>query len=131
MISNKEKYFNLGTLNRDGNYVDTPVWFAKENSGPGFYVLANGKSGKIKRLKNFSTARVAVCDWKGRLKEAWVPVAAELVSESEDIIGLFRSKYGLYFYVFEFFSWLSRKRKQRQMILVTLENQGPVTIKYE
>ena len=123
MISDEEKYFNLGTLKRDGSYVDTPVWFAKENLGPGFYVLANIKSGKIKRLKNFDAARVAICDWKGRLKEEWQPVVAELVAESEDIIRLFRSKYGLPFYVFEFFSWLSRKRKERQMILLKLTEQ--------
>ena len=118
MISDKENYFNLGTLKRDGSYVDTPVWFAKGSSGDAFYVLANVKSGKVKRLRNFDSTRIAVCDWKGRLKGDWELASAELVTESEHMIRLFRSKYGLQFYFFEFFSRLSGKRKERQMILV-------------
>ena len=123
MISDDEKYFNLGTLKRDGSYVNTPVWFAKDQLGPGFYVLANVNSGKIKRLRNFDSARIAICDWKGRLKGDWQLAHAELVIESVDMIRLFRSKYGVQFYLFEFFSWLSRKRKERQMILVKLEEE--------
>ena len=118
MISNKENYFNLGTLKRDGSYVDTSVWFAKRSSGDAFYVLANVKSGKVKRLRNFDSIRIAVCDWKGRLKGDWELASAELVTESEHVIRLFPSKYGLQFYVFEFFSRLSGKIKERQMILV-------------
>ena len=118
MISDKENYFNLGTLKRDGSYVDTPVWFAEGSSGDAFYVLANVKSGKVKRLRNFDSTRIAVCDWKGRLKGDWELASAELVTESEHVIRLFRSKYGLQFYVFEFFSRLSGKIKERQMILV-------------
>ena len=123
LISDDEKYFNLGTLKKNGAYVDTPVWFAKDKLGPGFYVLANVNSGKIKRLRNFDSARIAICDWKGRLKGDWQLANAELVDEFVDMIRLFRSKYGFQFYVFEFFSWLSGKRKERQMILVTLQNQ--------
>ena len=123
MISDKENYFNLGTLKRDGSYVDTSVWFAKRSSGDAFYVLANVKSGKVKRLRNFDSTRIAVCDWKGRLKGDWELASAELVTESEHMIRLFRSKYGLQFYVFEFFSRLSGKRKERQMILVRPQEQ--------
>ena len=123
LISDDEKYFNLGTLKRDGSYADTPVWFAMESLGNAYYVLANVKSGKVKRLRNFNSTRIAICDWKGRLKGDWQLANAELVSESVDMIRLFRSKYGLQFYIFEFFSWLSGKRKERQMILVIPQNQ--------
>ena len=123
MISDKENYFNLGALKRDGSYVDTPVWLAKGSSGDVFYVLANVMSGKVKRLRNVDSTRIAICDWKGRLKGDWELASAELVTESVDMIRLFRSKYGLQFYVFEFFSWLSGKRKERQMILVTPQEQ--------
>ena len=129
MISDKENYFNLGTLKRDGSYVDTPVWFAKSSPGDAFYVLANVKSGKVKRLRNFDSTRIAVCDWKGRLKGDWELASAELVTESEHMIRLFRSKYGLQFYVFEFFSRLSGKRKERQMILVRPQEQQPHRIR--
>ena len=47
MISDDEKYFNLGTLKRDGSYVDTPVWFAMESLGDAYYVLANVNLGRL------------------------------------------------------------------------------------
>ena len=83
-------------------------------------VLANVNSGKIKRIRNFSDAQVAVCDWKGALKGEWQKAEVKLVDELENHTRLFRTKYGLQFRVFEFFSWLSGKRKERQMILVTV-----------
>ena len=129
MISDKENYFKLGTLKRDGSYVDTPVWFAKRASGDAFYVLANVKSGKVKRLRNFDSTRIAVCDWKGRLKGDWELASAELVTESEHMIRLFRSKYGLQFCVFEFFSRLFGKIKERQMILVRPKERKPQRIR--
>ncbi len=120
MISNDENYFSLGTLKRDGSFVNTPVWFALEAEGEGYLVLANINSGKVKRIRNFIDARIAVCDWKGGLKGEWQKAEVKLVNELENHVGLFRTKYGLQFWVFEFFSWLSGKRKERQMILVTV-----------
>ena len=120
VISDNEKYFNLGTLKRDGSFVDTPVWFAQETKAEVYVVLANVNSGKIKRIRNFSDAQVAVCDWKGKLKGEWQKAEVKLVDELENHTRLFRTKYGLQFRVFEFFSWLSGKRKERQMILVTV-----------
>ena len=128
MISDDEKYFNLGILKRDGSYVDTPVWFAMESLGDAYYVLANVKSGKVKRLRNFNSTRIAICDWKGGLKGDWELASAELVTESVDMIRLFRSKYGLQFYVFEFFSRLFGKIKERQMILVRPKERKPQRI---
>ena len=118
----KTDYLLLSTQKRDGSWVDTPVWFAMESLGDAYYVLANVKSGKVKRLRNFNSTRIAICDWKGRLRGDWNSASGELVTESKDMIRLFRSKYGLQFYVFELFSWLSGKRKERQMILVTPQN---------
>lgn len=120
MISESEKYFSLGTLKRDGSFIDTPVWFAQEKNAEGYVVLANVNSGKVKRIRNFGDVRVAVCDWKGGLRGEWLNAEAKLVDELETHVRLFRSKYGFQFRVFEFFSWLSGKRKERQMILVTL-----------
>ena len=120
MISDKTKYINLGTLKRDGSFVDTAVWFAQEADAEVYLVLANANSGKVKRIRNFKYAQVAVCDWKGGLKGKWQKAGVELVDELENHPRLFRAKYGLQFRIFEFFSWLSGKRKERQMILVTI-----------
>jgi hypothetical protein len=120
MISNDENYFSLGTLKRDGSFVDTPVWFTQETDAEVYLVLANANSGKVKRIRNFKDAQVAVCDWKGGLKGEWQKAEVKLVDELESHPRLFRAKYGLQFRIFEFFSWLSGKRKERQMILVTI-----------
>ena len=120
MISNDENYFSLGTLKRDGSFVDTPVWFTQETDAEVYLVLANANSGKVKRIRNFKDAQVAVCDWKGGLKGEWQKAEVKLVDELENHPRLFRAKYGVQFRVFEFFSWLSGKRKERQMILVTI-----------
>ena len=121
MIANIEKYISLGTLKRDASFVDTAVWFVQESSSKDYLVLVNINSGKVKRIRNFSDARVAVCDWKGGLLGGWHDAGAELIEEPEMLLKLFRKKYGLQFRVFEFFSWLSRKHKERQIIRVVLK----------
>ena len=52
MISNKEKYINLSTQKIDGTFVNTPVWFVKEDKKNIFYVFSAGEAGKVKRIKN-------------------------------------------------------------------------------
>ena len=120
MISNSDNYFSLGTRKRDGSFVDTPVWFTQESKDEGFLVIVNINSGKVKRLRNFDDARVAVCDWKGGLLGGWHDAGAVLIEEPEILLKLFRKKYGLQFRFFEFFSWLSGKHRERQIIRVVL-----------
>ena len=50
MISNQEKYINLGTQKRDGSFVNTPVWFAQEGEKNNYFIFSNNKAGKIKRI---------------------------------------------------------------------------------
>ena len=120
---NQEKYFNLGTLKRDGSYVDTPVWFVQEQEGNGYLIIANVNSGKVKRIRNFSTARIAISDYRGRLKGEWQEAEVELVPGPEPLMNLFRIKYGVSFKIYEFFSWLFGKSKQHQMIRIVLLDQ--------
>ena len=64
---------------------------------------------------------IAVCDVRGKLLGVWQPARAELVAESDTIYAAFRAKYGLTFRIFDFFSWLGGKHKERQMIQVTTD----------
>ena len=121
---NQEKYFNFGTLKRDGSYVNTPVWFVQEQEGNGYLIIANVNSGKVKRIRNFSTARIAISDCRGGLKGEWQNAEVELVPGPEPLMNLFRRKYGVSFNIYEFFSWLFGKSKQHQMIRLILLDQG-------
>ena len=50
------EYLSLSTQKRDGSWVDTPVWFAKNNDD--FYLFSEGKAGKVKRIRNFSDVKI-------------------------------------------------------------------------
>ena len=125
MISDKEKYINLSTQKKDGSFVNTPVWFAQEGNKNDFYIFSAGEAGKVKRIKNFSSVKVAICDARGNLQGEWISAHAELIDEEESKIRAYRQlqkKYGLTIKVFDFFSKLFGKYKQRQVIKFKIQD---------
>ncbi|MFL2705594.1 MAG: PPOX class F420-dependent oxidoreductase [Gammaproteobacteria bacterium] len=126
MISDNEKYVNLSTQKKDGSFVNTPVWFAQDKEKNDFYIFSAGEAGKVKRIKNFSSARVAICDVRGNLRGEWIPAQAELVNQEETKIKAYKQlhkKYGLTIKVFDFFSKLFGKYEQRQLIKFSIGRQ--------
>ena len=126
MICDDEKYVNLSTKKKDGSFVNTPVWFAQDGEKNDFFIFSAGEAGKIKRIKNFSSVRVAICDVRGNLKGEWISAQAELVSEEESKIKAYKQlhkKYGLTIKVFDFFSKLFGKYEQRQLIKFSIKRQ--------
>ena len=124
MICDDEKYVNLSTKKKDGSFVITPVWFAQDGEKNDFFIFSAGEAGKIKRIKNFSSVRVAICDVRGNLKGEWISAQAELVSEEESKIKAYKQlhkKYGLTIRVFDFFSKLFGKYEQRQLVKFSIE----------
>ncbi len=124
MICDDEKYVNLSTKRKDGSFVNTPVWFAQDGEKNDFFIFSAGEAGKIKRIKNFSSVRVAICDVRGNLKGEWISAQAELVSEEESKIKAYKQlhkKYGLTIRVFDFFSKLFGKYEQRQLVKFSIE----------
>ena len=113
-------YFNLRTQKKDGTFVNTPVWFVQAPEAGTYHVFANINSGKVKRIRNFEAVQFAVCDWQGKLLGDWQSGQAELVAESDAIYDAFRSKYRMTFKVFDFFSKLFGKHKERQIIRVVI-----------
>lgn len=75
----KHRYLLLGTLKKNGDYVDTPVWFAKQ--GKTLYMFSTGDAGKVKRLRNFSDARVAPCTVGGKSLGDFMPAQAALITD--------------------------------------------------
>ena len=62
-------YISLATRKRSGDWVATPVWFAPDNGH--YYVFSAGDAGKVKRLRNFSEARIAPCTMTGTVTGEW------------------------------------------------------------
>ena len=119
MISDKEKYVNLSTQKKDGSLINTPVWFAQDGEKKHFYIFSAGEAGKVKRIRNFSSVKGAICDFKGNLRGEWISAQAELIDEEDSKVRAYRQlhkKYGLTIKVFDFFSKLFGKYKKRQLI---------------
>ena len=125
MISDKEKYLNLSTQKKDGSFVNTPVWFAKDGDKNNFYIFSAGEAGKVKRIRNFSSVKVAICDVRGNLQGEWISARAELVDGEESKVIAYRQlhkKYGITIKIFDFFSKLFGKYKQRQIIKFKIQD---------
>jgi PPOX class probable F420-dependent enzyme len=88
------KYLNLETLRKNGQAVRTPVWFAADDSSPAaaasqaLFVYTIGVSGKIKRIRNNSSVRIAPCDMRGGLLGDWISARAEIVTGNEAARGM-------------------------------------------
>ena len=127
MISNKEKYVNLSTQKKDGSFVNTPVWFAQDGDENDFYIFSAGEAGKVKRIRNFPSVKVAICDVRGNLQGEWISAQAELLDEEESKVRAYKQlhqKYGLTIKVFDFFSKLFGKYKKRQVIKFKIQDSN-------
>lgn len=117
----RHRYLNLGTYRRSGAEVTTPVWFA--NVDGLLYVVTAGDSGKAKRLRASSRARVAACDARGRVQGAWQDATARLVSDGQTIRqahAALRAKYGWQLRLLDLGARLSGRMKRRAWIELSL-----------
>ncbi len=124
MIDNKEHYINLSTLKRNGVSVKTPVWFTQEDKEKIYYIYTLKKSGKVKRIRNFSKVQLALCNFRGKVKGKWMNAHADLISDPEEIklaFWLLRKKYGIIFRIGDFFSLLAGNFNHRQIIRISLD----------
>lgn len=89
-----QNYLNLETYRKNGQGVQTPIWFAEDSGVLYAYTLAN--SGKVKRLRRNPRVRVVPCSARGKPKGVWVEATARI----EDAAGtergqrLLAQKYG-------------------------------------
>lgn len=94
-LDDRHRYLSLATYRANGAEVATPVWFAAVDGT--LYVFSSGDSGKVKRLRRSSRARVAPCDAKGKPHGAWRDATANLVIDGQLIRradAALRKKYG-------------------------------------
>ena len=90
-----QKYINLETYRKDQTSVKTPVWFIIENDQ--IHIITKETTGKVKRLRNNSNARIAICSMRGDVKSDWIDVKAKKIVDEhnvEKIVKLRKKKYG-------------------------------------
>jgi uncharacterized protein len=102
----KAQYVLLTTFTRDGRPKPTPIWVAPD--GDRLLVITEGKSWKVKRIRNTPRVTLAVCDIRGRPRSEAIEATATILDKSEtgtvyDAIG---KEYGLIGRVFNLFSKL-------------------------
>ncbi|HWF28639.1 MAG TPA: PPOX class F420-dependent oxidoreductase [Mycobacterium sp.] len=102
----KAQYILLTTFTKDGRPKPTPIWTAVD--GDRLLVISEGKSWKVKRIRNTPRVTMASCTMRGRATSEAVEGTAALLDKSEtaavyDAIG---KRYGIVGKVFNFFSKL-------------------------
>ena len=76
-----QNYISLETFRKSGLGVKTPVWFARHDDV--LYVYTEADSGKVKRIRNNSRVRVAVCNMRGDVKGPWLDATASIIEGEE------------------------------------------------
>lgn len=112
-------YISFATRKRSGDWVATPVWFAPDKGS--YYVFSAGDAGKVKRLRNFSQARIAACTMTGTRTGEWLDASAHLLESGQDkatALAALHRKYGWQMRVADFFSGLTGKTKRRAYIRI-------------
>lgn len=113
----RQRYLALATFRRSGAEVSTPVWFAAMDGR--LYVFTAGDSGKVKRLRHSSRARIAPSDGRGNVRGEWWDAEARLVTAPrviERAHAAMRAKYGWQAWVGDLFSRLTGRLPRRAWI---------------
>jgi len=91
----RAKYVSLETVRKDGTVVATPVWLARE--GDRLLITTQGSSGKVRRIRNNPSVRLAPCNSRGHLRGDYVAGTATVLegAQAARITALISRKYGL------------------------------------
>ena len=117
----RHRYLSLATFRRSGAEVATPVWFAA--AGGKLYVFTAGESGKVKRLRHSSRARVTPSDARGHVRGEWREASARIVTEPRSIErahAALRSKYGWQMRLADLLSRLTGRINRRAWLEIEL-----------
>ena len=112
-----EHYVSLATFRRDGREVRTPVWIAGHDKR--LYLFSEGGAGKVKRIRANGRARLAACDFRGRVRGEWLDARARIVTDADVVAAAYRAlreKYGWQMRIGDFFSKLSGRYPKRAIL---------------
>lgn len=120
----RESYLNLATFRRSGAEVKTPIWFASDPQDPRrLWMYTNGKSGKVKRIRNSGRSRVAACNARGRVHGPWLDATSRIESDPQKVARAFDllvQKYGWQARLLLVGARLGNTWKDRTILEVTL-----------
>lgn len=77
------QYIALETFRRNGEGVITPVWVVEEAGK--LYVITEGNSWKVKRIRNNNRVRVCQSDAHGKPESDWIEAQARILQGPEDM----------------------------------------------
>ena len=102
----KAQYVLLTTFTKDGRPKPTAIWAA--NKGDRLLMITQGKSWKVKRIRNTPRVTLAICDRGGHPKSEAIEATATILDKSQtglvyDAIG---HEYGIVGKLFNVFSKL-------------------------
>ncbi len=100
-----ESYISLTTFRRNGKAIATPVWVA--GIGSKLYVVTDGTSAKVKRIRATKRVRIAPCNAWGGVTGAWVDGTGRILKEETAIERAHRAledKYGWQMWLLDTFS---------------------------
>jgi PPOX class probable F420-dependent enzyme len=115
------RYVSLATYRASGAEVATPVWFSVVDGT--LYVFTAGDSGKVKRLRRSSRARIAPCDARGHPHGPWRDATARLVTDPRTIAraqAALREKYGWQKWLLDLGARLTGRIRRRAWIAIVL-----------
>lgn len=110
-----QNYISLETFKKNGQGVQTPVWFVLHKNA--FYLYTKADSWKVKRIRNNPRVRVAACTMRGDIRGPWLDGTASLIEGDERLAAdkLLDRKY----FLKKVFNFLTRvNRHTRAMIKV-------------
>ncbi|MFT5012759.1 MAG: PPOX class probable F420-dependent enzyme [Patiriisocius sp.] len=115
-------YVNLVTFRKTGAEVRTPVWIAPLDGK--HYVFSESKAGKVKRINNNPSVKIALCDMRGKLLGTdWIDGQAAVITDTKlikAVNGSFTQKYGLIMRATNLLAQLSGRYHKRAMLEITL-----------
>ncbi len=102
----KAQYVLLTTFTKDGRPKPTAIWAA--NEGDRVLMITQGKSWKVKRIRNTPRVTLAICDMQGNPKSEAIEATASVldVSQTSLVYDAIGREYGIVGKVFNVFSKL-------------------------
>ena len=119
------KYISLRSFKKDGQPVDTPVWFA-EVEADHLVVFTVGTSYKVKRIRRNPKVEVARCDVRGKLLGTWHPATCRPVEKDQEpqrvaqAYDALNHKYGMSMRVGTLFAAIAGRTKRRLILEIAL-----------
>lgn len=119
-------YISLRSFKKNGQPVDTPVWFAQLDDR--VIVFTDGTSYKVKRIRRNPQVQIARCDVRGKLLGPWLHGTCRPVEHSPAEIkrayDALNAKYGLKMRFLTVLSTLGGRVRRRLILEITLAPQA-------